>query len=108
MKGAAGLRRRSPRVTLLTRQVAPCSDVMTARVAASVASAAFSPLYSRRVALNSGGFLPRRRAWSDQYSVATKARISRSRSVRSRTAMDWTRPAESPRRIFCQSSGESL
>jgi len=108
MKGAAGFRRRSPRVTLLTRQVAPWSPVMTLKVSASEGRLAFSPLTSRRVAVKSGGFLPLSRACSDQYSVATKAWISRSRSVIRRTATDWTRPAERPRRIFSQRSGESL
>ena len=108
MKGAAGLRRRSPRVTDFTRHWAPCSAVMTATVDASSGRLTFSPRTSRSVAVNSGGFLPRSRAWSDQYSTGTKAATSRSRSVMSRTATDCTRPADSPRRIFSQSSGESL
>jgi hypothetical protein len=108
MKGALGLRRRSPRVTDFTRHSAPWRPAITAIVAASSARLAFSPRISRSVAVNSGGFFPRRRACSDQYSTATKAAISRSRSVTSRTATDCTRPAESPRRIFSQSNGESL
>ena len=108
VKGAAGFRFRSPRVTDLTRHSQPWSAVITATVSRSDGRLAFSPRTSRSVAVNSGGCVPRRRACSDQYSTATKAWISRSRSVRSRTATDWTRPAESPRRIFSQRSGESL
>src|SRR5215213_3209587 len=40
-----------------------------------------------------------------QYSVGTKARISRSRSTTSRNATDWTRPADSPRLTLSQSKG---
>src|SRR5262249_51695730 len=103
-----GFRRRSPRVTLFTFHCAPWSPVMTAIVSASDGRFAFSPFTSRRVAVNSGGFFPLSRAWSDQYSVGTKAWISRSRSVMRRTATDCTRPADSPRRIFSHRSGESL
>ncbi len=77
-------------------------------VAASLGSSAFCPRISFNVAVKSGGFFPLSRAWSDQYSTGTKAAISRSRSVMRRTATDCTRPAERPRRIFSQSSGESL
>ena len=48
---------------------------------------------------------PPARASSVQYSTGTNALISRSRSTISRTATDCTRPAESPRRTFFQSSG---
>jgi len=40
-------------------------------------------------------------------SSGINARISRSRSTRSFTATDWTRPAESPDRTFFQSTGET-
>src|SRR5262249_46476031 len=100
MKGAAGFRRRSPRVTLFTFHTAPCRPVMTFRVSASDGRLAFSPLTSRSVAVNSGGFFPLSRACRDQYSVGTKAWISRSRSVMSRTATDCTRPADRPRRLL--------
>lgn len=43
-----------------------------------------------------------------QDSSLTKARISLSRSTMSLTATDWTRPAESQRWIFSQSTGETL
>src|SRR6266851_2925639 len=69
MKGAAGFRLRSPRVTLLTRQVAPWSPVMTLRVSASEGRLAFSPLTSRRVAVKSGGFLPLSRAHGDRLNA---------------------------------------
>ena len=108
MNGAAGFRRRSPRVTDFTVHCAPCSDVITATVSASVPSSAFWPRTSRSVATNSGGTFPRSFAWSDQYSTGTNAWISRSRSVMSRTATDWTRPADRPRRTFSHRSGDSL
>ena len=108
MKGAAGFRRRSPRVTALTFHCPPWSPVITASVTDSVGRSAFSPPTSFRVATNSGGVWPLSRAWSDQYSTGTKAWISRSRSVMRRTATDCTRPAERPRRTFSQSRGESL
>jgi hypothetical protein len=59
MKGAAGLRRRSPRVTDFTRHCAPSSPLTTAVVTASSARVAFSPRTSLSVAVNSGGCLPR-------------------------------------------------
>ena len=108
MNGGAGFFLRSPRVTERTMKRAPSTRAMTARVASSVASEAFSPSTSRSVAVNSGGSLAVRRACSVQYSTGTNAWISRSRSTISRTATDCTRPAESPRRIFLQSSGERL
>ena len=43
-----------------------------------------------------------------QYSRAVNALISRSRSTTSRTATDWTRPADSPERIFRLRSGLSV
>ncbi len=43
-----------------------------------------------------------------QYSRATNARISRSRSTTRRTATDWTRPAERPERTFREMSGLSV
>ena len=43
-----------------------------------------------------------------QYSSGIKARISRSRSTTSFTATDCTRPADKPRAIFSQSSGEII
>ena len=108
MNGGAGLRRRSPRVTDSTTKRAPSSDAISARVPASSASAAFSPPTSLRVAVNSGGSFAASRACSDQYSTDTNAWISRSRSTISRTATDWTRPADRPRWTFSQSSGERL
>ena len=48
------------------------------------------------------------RASTLQYSVGTKARISFSRSTISRTATDWTRPAERPLRTLRQRKGLSL
>ncbi len=50
----------------------------------------------------------RRRASIVQYSTALKARISRSRSTTSRTATDWTRPADSPERTLREMSGLSV
>ena len=108
MKGGAGFRLRSPRFTAFTVKGAPWSDSIRARVAASFGRLALSPRTSLSVATNSGGVLPRSRACSDQYSTGTNARISRSRSTISRSATDCTRPAESPRRTFSQSSGDSL
>ena len=43
-----------------------------------------------------------------QYSRAVKASISRSRSTTSRTATDWTRPADRPPRTLRDSSGLSV
>ena len=43
-----------------------------------------------------------------QYSRATKASISRSRSTTRRTATDWTRPAERPPRTLRDRSGLSV
>jgi hypothetical protein len=43
-----------------------------------------------------------------QYSRAVKASISRSRSTTSRTATDWTRPADSPPRTLRDRSGLSV
>src|SRR3989338_4303043 len=53
--------------------------------------------------------LVRKSAPISQYSTGTNAPISRSRSTISRTAIDWTRPAESqffP--VLYQSNGDSL
>ena len=46
--------------------------------------------------------------WIDQYSRVLNASISISRSTMRRSAGLCTRPADSPRRIFFQSSGERL
>ena len=108
MNGGEGFRRRSPRVTDLTMKRPPSREAISARVSASVASDAFSPATSLSVATNSGGSFAASRACSDQYSTGTNAWISRSRSTISRTATDWTRPAESPRWTFSQRSGERL
>ena len=43
-----------------------------------------------------------------QYSRAVNASISRSRSTTSRTATDWTRPADRPPRTLRDSSGLSV
>ena len=47
-------------------------------------------------------------ASSVQYSWAVNASISRSRSTTSRTATDWTRPADRPDRTFRDRSGLSV
>jgi hypothetical protein len=56
-------------------------------------------------AANVGGSRPSSCAVIDQYSVFWNAWISRSRSQTMRTATDCTRPADRPRRTFCQSKG---
>ena len=56
-------------------------------------------------AAKAGGSFPSRLAMIDQYSSGTKAWISRSRSVMTRTATDCTRPADKPRRTFFHKSG---
>src|SRR3990170_2366179 len=108
MNGGAGFRLRSPRVTTLTVHRVPWSPATTSCTRASRGRSAFSLRISLRVATKSGGFFPRSFAWRLQYSTGTNARISRSRSARSRTATDWTRPAERPRWTFRQRRGERL
>src|SRR3972149_3856514 len=108
MNGGAGFRLRSPRVTVLTVHRLPWSPATTSCTRASRGRSAFSLRISLRVATKSGGFFPRSFAWRLQYSTGTNARISRSRSARSRTATDWTRPAERPRWTFRQRRGERL
>ena len=60
----------------------------------------FSPSIRARSALNVAPPGATRSASIDQYSTAVNARISRSRSTTSRTATDWTRPADRPDRIL--------
>src|SRR3990172_5797378 len=108
MTGGAGFRLRSPRVTALTVHRLPSSPATTSCTRASPGRSAFSPRISLGGGPKSGGFFPRSFAWRLQYSTGTNARISRSRSARSRTATDWTRPAERPRWTFRQRRGERL
>ena len=111
MNGGAGNRRRSFRSTETTFHIAPARASTS-----SFASPAFairscllssrSPRILKSLARNGGGEPPSSRASSDQYSSGRNASISFSRSQISRTATDCTRPADSPRRTFFQSSGE--
>ena len=59
------------------------------------------------LASKAGGSFAERFATIDQYSVDLNASISRSRSTTSRTATDWTRPADRPRRTLSHSSGDT-
>ena len=105
MKGGDGFFRRSPRSTVLTTNVACSSSATMACVSAPVDGTIFSPAFSRSAATNSGGRAAARYAWRLQYSWGTKARMSRSRSQINRTATDWTRPADRPRRTRSQRRG---
>src|SRR2546429_7263631 len=73
MNGGAGLRRRSPRVTVLTTKAAPSSEAMMARVASSFRRSAFSPAYSRSAATKAGGRLASRR--SEEHTSELQSRL---------------------------------
>ena len=105
--------------TLATRPVDAGVDAIGASTSSTRAScvssrvaALLSSLLVRRPATsraaNGGGAPPSSRASTVQYSSGTNAWISRSRSTMMRTATDCTRPADSPRRTFSQSSGADL
>ena len=108
VKGGAGWRFFSCRFTFATDHVPAETAEMTASASSWLCSSSFFSL-------------PWNWAWNppklgatrsscasmDQYSWGTKALISCSRSTTSRVATDCTRPADSPRRIFFHSSGES-
>ena len=108
VKGGAGLRSLSCRFTLETVKGWPDTAWITASASASLCSSIF---FSRpwNMAWNPPrlGRTRPRSAWMDQYSWGWKARISSSRSTTRRVATDCTRPADSPRRIFFHSRGES-
>src|SRR5262249_33855312 len=90
------------------RAVEPAQDLVHARAGIEGELLAhLLPVGSARRATKIGGWPASSRGSTVQYSSGTKARISRSRSTMMRTATDCTRPADNPRRTFCQSSGES-
>ncbi len=108
MNGATGKRRFS-RVETDCTVYAASSSAATTPLAASVEPiSAVWPLTRARRAVSPGGFFAARSASMVQYSLARKARISRSRSTITRSATVCTRPAERPRRTLSHSSGEIL
>ena len=112
MNGGAGRRRVSRLRTESTAYSAPSRSAAIAPArSASEIWMRFSPLSERSAALNVMGFLfaasarLARLASIVQYSSGTNAWISRSRSTMRRSATDWTRPADSPRRTLFHSTG---
>ena len=88
-----------------------CRSRMAATCASDVVSSGISiaaPSIRTRSAANVSPAAVARIAWIVQYSRAVNPLISRSRSTTSRTATDWTRPAERPRWTFLASSGLSV
>ena len=108
VNGGAGLR--------FERLIAIDSTIgWLARIAATWRSAVssspmtgFAPSIRTSSALKSAPPGATRSASIVQYSIAVNARISRSRSTTSRTATDWTRPADSPERTLREISGLSV
>ncbi len=81
----------------------------TCRVAvASSATSRASPSIRTSSAAKVSPLAVASRASIVQYSRAVNAVISRSRSTTSRTATDWTRPADRPPRTFRDRSGLSV
>jgi len=108
MNGATGLRLFSRVTTDLTAYSAPVRFATTASAACWFPiSGVSSPRLNSR-ASKLGGFAAPRFTSMVQYSLLSKARISRSRSTIRRSATVCTRPAESPRRTLSHNSGEIL
>ncbi len=113
VKGGAGLRRRCLRSTPSTVRVplaASLSVRSTARASVSVVKlncSTLAPAYSTSLP---GNFCSECSSVASmvQYSRATKAAISSSRSQIMRNAGLCTRPADSPGRTFFQSNGDRL
>ena len=88
-----------------------CRVRSTSRACASLVKlncSTFAPRYSMQLQRESLLAVRRPRPRCVQYSCATKAAISSSRSQIMRSAGLCTRPADSPRRTFFHSSGERL
>ncbi len=105
MNGGAGLRVCLRVATFVTSGVSARSAAAwrsavspspTSRAAPSILTSSAEKVVPSAVA---------RLASSVQYSRAVNASISRSRSTTSRTATDWTRPADRPDRTFRDRSG---
>ena len=108
MNGGTGLRRRSRAVTFATLNVAASRSARTVAACSPFTISMFLPWCLTRFAGKTGGCAADRCARTDQYSSATNARISRSRSQIMRSATDCTRPADSPRRTLSQRMGLTL
>ena len=108
MKGGAGFRDDWREETEVTRGLDPASASVIAVAVAASPMTGFFPSTRTRSATNVVPSGATRRTSIVQYSTATKARISRSRSTTRRTATDCTRPADSPARTLRQSSGLSV
>ncbi len=105
MNGGAGLRFDGRLVTESTTGVRVRSAALCARAVASLSIASGLPPIRTTSAAS---WLPSGAASSAsrvQYSRATNAPISRSRSTTIRSATDWTRPADSPPRTLRDRSG---
>ena len=108
MNGGAGERFCVRTPTLVTTGW-DCAMASTWRVAVSTSlTSSASPSMRTSSAANRSPPAASRIASIVQYSRATKLVISRSRSTTSRTATDWTRPAERPPRTLRDRSGLSM
>ena len=113
MKGAVGRRWRCFRVTSTTGSLPFAAASSFSRAAEAWSSvtivncSTFSPSSCVSLASNALPSLSSA-ALIVQYSRGSNASISSSRSQIRRSAGDWTRPADSPRFTFFQSSGERL
>ncbi len=105
MNGGTALFFRSFVVTDATIHSALLRSSTTVLDSSALLILTFAPSRLSSLALNSGGIGPARRAVMFQYSSATKAPISRSRSTTIFNATDWTRPALRPRRTLSQRIG---
>ena len=92
-------------VTDATVHVACFRSSRTVFDSASLPILMFAPSRLSSFASNSGGTGPASRAVMFQYSSATNAPISRSRSTTILSATDCTRPALRPRRTLSQRIG---
>ena len=104
VKGGAGYLRRSDCLMLETAKEAFSQRLSTSSASALQVRSFFSPSmpvkWAVMAACSSLNF-----ASTVQYSSGTKISISFSRSQIILAATDWTRPADRPFLIFCQSSG---
>ncbi len=108
MNGGRGERERSFSLTsATTKGWFSTSDLRAMAVAPSPISA-FLPSTLFSSATKAGGSSAASSALKTQYSTATKAWRSFSRSTMRRRATDCTRPAEMPLLTFFHRSGESL
>ena len=106
MKGGGAARRRSFFSTDSTLNSACSRSRRTAVAISSLGISCFLPFLPWYLAMKEGGFFPSSSTPIFQYSLGSKAEISRSLSTTSLKATDCTRPAESPRRTFFQRMGE--